>query len=107
MWWRRRSADPVEPVRQEWREALATLEEIESLIVELLGVEREFASGRAQAGGVHRRCALVDRLFEDSLQLHKLTATEPEGGRRTGQVARAGAAFRAPGEARDLVNTYI
>ena len=75
MWWRRRSADPVRPKRREWREALATLDEIESLIVELLGVEREFASGRAQAGGVRRRRALVDRFFEDYLRLRKLTAT--------------------------------
>ena len=79
MWWRRRSPDPVEPEWQERREALATLREIESLFVELLGVEREFASGHAQAGGVRRRRTLVNRLFEDYVRLCELTAAPPAG----------------------------
>jgi hypothetical protein len=49
------------------------LARMEALLVELLGIEREFASGRAQAGGIRRRRALVDRLFENHIRLRNMT----------------------------------
>lgn len=72
MWWRRSRRG--RPVAQgaERAEALETLDEMERLVVELVGIQREFGSGRAQVAGLRRRRQLLERVFDDHRSLTRL-----------------------------------